>query len=1314
MRRWILSISVFLVFFVLALVGFGSWVLRSTDGAAWLLEAVASAAEIQITTKQIEGRLIDELVIEELVIVLPDVQLNVRRIRLDWEPFSALQQKLNIRVLEIDQLEIHETDSADSSDSQSDENSDLDFAASDLAFLPDWLTVEISRLQVNGIAFRDDGDSTVIADELSGRYLWSQQQLTSPEFSYLSPYVNLRGSFDLNLQDPHLEMTADVHLPESVVDPQMFNDIGVPIAFPGELTLDGDWNDFSGPVLFGRVTEAEDRVAETEGTVWLAADSQGSWQGVRFDNLEGRYLNGSLAGNLDLAWIDSYRMYGQLTVVGLDPGALVEDLEGRTSIEITAELLVPYDDQPLQASLEGSIQEGHLRGHAIAGQLAVDWQNDSLYELDLDLSSEGSRVVARGRPAERLDLDLTVTDLQSFHPDLAGQLLASGWLRWSDEYLTGEVDGSGEDLVWQETSLAGLDFHGSHLAQQTPLELEIDGQDLQHAGLQIDHLLVGLNGTLESHNVQMTVNDLAGDLDAKLTGQYRNDGWQAELQTLSGQTSIVGEWVLEETARITWQSGALSIENFSLASHRGERVALEISGWGSSAASQVALTWHDLSHDWLAYLQPSQAVSGRSSGELLLELVDQQPVSLEARLTASAELQEDLAEIIIPSLTAEVTWLEDGLDLDISAESDAGERFVASAHSSQPPSWQWPPDELSLDMQWQGVKLERLSRFQNNLDVQGLSEGAVQLEILKGQLQRVNARITADATITSDEFMQQESQPGRSHSLLADLQWDEQKFHCAAQIQGANGGLLALRLASTVDPRFSWPSSGQIELEVDDLDLQSLDPLLSAEVELIGVIRGKAGGYWQEDGQIFLEGQAGVSDSELIWQSEEGLVDATLRQVDVDWQWQGDHLKGSMVVGLAKEGVLRGSWQLPLPARWPVGFVTDGALQAELQGQLQVTGLLAALAPGQIQDLQGQVESDLQLTGTWQDPVFSGRMALTEAGAYLPSTGVTIEDLTLLVSLQGEQLRIDEFSLKAGPGELTGSGMLNIERWQLKDFHLAFEGERLQVYNFPELQVLCNPELTLKGDSESVQLRGSLLIPELTLRGSATAPEALPSNDVVVVEETHDDRKTFSTDADIRVDVELGDQVRVKTAGVDTRLEGGGVITLDEKHQLAVRGEIRLVEGVYKAYGANLKVKQGLLSYTGGPISNPGLRIFAAREVGTVLAGVQITGNAEAPVVSLYSRPAMPERDVLGYIFMGRPMRVGQEGEDALMMGTGALLPRYGETFSDLGISEVDIQGLFSGEGGVRLRKRLTDKWEVTSTLGPESGVDLYYIFKFD
>ena len=40
--------------------------------------------------------------------------------------------------------------------------------------------------------------------------------------------------------------------------------------------------------------------------------------------------------------------------------------------------------------------------------------------------------------------------------------------------------------------------------------------------------------------------------------------------------------------------------------------------------------------------------------------------------------------------------------------------------------------------------------------------------------------------------------------------------------------------------------------------------------------------------------------------------------------------------------------------------------------------------------------------------------------------------------------------------------------------------------------------------------------------------------------------------------------------------------------------------------------------------------------------------------------------------------------------------------------------GLLNDDGGVRLRRRLSESWEISSTLGTESGVDLYYILDFD
>ncbi|MDT8444341.1 MAG: translocation/assembly module TamB domain-containing protein [Desulfuromonadales bacterium] len=1302
MRRRILSICVLLVFLALILIGgFGSWLLRSPSGASWLIETIADATDMQVTIGQLDGRLADELFIEELVLAWPKGELSARRIHLEWQPFSLLQQKLNIRTLETDQLVVRTTIDADQAEGRADEVTVSPFAASDLAFLPVWLTVQIDHLQVEGVALQNDSGGVVIADEISGRYLWSRQQLKASEFRYLSPFVQLRGAFDWDLQQPHLLMTADVHLPDTLIKPQLFEDIAVPIDFPAQLSLDGDWNDFSGPVRFGKV-------ADVAGNVWLTAEAQGSWQGIRFDNLQGRYLNGDLAGNLQLAWIDSYRMNGELTGSGLDPGVLIKELDGRARLDVSGELLVPYDGRPLQASLGAVIHEGQLRGHAVAGNVAADWRDGGLHAINLDLTGEGARVIAKGKPAERLELDLAVDDLSPFYPDLAGQLTASGWLRWVDGYLTGEVQGSAANIVWQDTSFASLNFNARHLAQQAPLALQVNGQSFQYGKLQAEQLQLVMNGTLEQHDLRIMVNGLGAELALQLAGQYRDEVWQAKMQTLSAQVPELGSWNLEGPAHLSWQSGVINLEGASLVSQSDEHVTLKVTDWGGTEHAQLATTWQNLRHAWLAYLLPSHTISGRSSGELSLDMAAQQPVSLKARVTADAEWQNDFSMVTVPVLTAEAAWLKDGLDLKVVAESDTGEHFELAVHSSESLSWQWPPEQLSLDMRWQGVKLERLSYFRKDLDIQGQSAGHAQLEIMAGQLLQVSA------TVSAEGLMQQWNQPVGFRSLLADLNWDDRGFQCNAHIEGAHEGILDLSLTSTDSPRLAWPVSGRIGLEVANLKLQSLNPLLPDKVEIDGVINGKSGGYWLDDGQIVMDGQLQLADSGVTLHNSGGQINIQVSQAAAEWQWQGDQLAGSLSLQLAREGQLQGNWQLPLPARWPIDFVEEGALQASLQGQLRATGILAALAPGLIQDLHGQIKGDLQVAGSWLDPVFSGELALLDAGAYVPATGVTIKDFEVRTVLQGTQLKIEEFSLRSGPGTLSGSGMIGFDRWQLQNYRLMVEGERLQIYNFPELQVLCSPELTLSGDLETLRLEGRLLIPELSLLEAETAPEVLPSDDVVIAGEDQEGRKALPIDADIQVAVELGENVRVRTAGVATRLQGGGRITLDEQNHVVFFGEITLAKGVYKAYGANLDIKQGVLTFAGGAVDNPRLNILATREVGTVQAGVQVTGTAEAPVVTLYSQPAMPERDILGYIFMGRPMREGQEGEDALMISAGALLPGYGGTFSDLGISEIDIQGLFAGTGGVTLRKRLSEKWEVESTLGVESGVDLYYLIKFD
>lgn len=366
-----------------------------------------------------------------------------------------------------------------------------------------------------------------------------------------------------------------------------------------------------------------------------------------------------------------------------------------------------------------------------------------------------------------------------------------------------------------------------------------------------------------------------------------------------------------------------------------------------------------------------------------------------------------------------------------------------------------------------------------------------------------------------------------------------------------------------------------------------------------------------------------------------------------------------------------------------------------------------------MQDVRGETLVELAVQGTPAKPDWRGKIIVQDGAVYLPKLGVQLKDIRLHSELAGDRLRIDRLDLGSGSGNLFGQGEVIFDRWRLASYHLDITGEDFQLFNFPELQMTCSPDLVLTGTQDRLALQGSLLIPSLAIIGTQGTPEVLPSKDVVR-EEAAEQRHELEFATDIHITVELGENVAVKSGGVDTRLTGGGNLTMGPTGELLARGEIQLVSGSFRAYGVNLTIRQGLLNYKGGVITNPELRIFAAREVGDVLAGVQVTGDVEAPVVTLYSRPAMPDRDILGYMLMGRAISTESQETDMLMMGAGSLLPGYGGVLSELGITEIDIQGFFEGSGGLRLRRKLTEQWEIESQLGIESGIDLYYIIELN
>jgi translocation and assembly module TamB len=341
------------------------------------------------------------------------------------------------------------------------------------------------------------------------------------------------------------------------------------------------------------------------------------------------------------------------------------------------------------------------------------------------------------------------------------------------------------------------------------------------------------------------------------------------------------------------------------------------------------------------------------------------------------------------------------------------------------------------------------------------------------------------------------------------------------------------------------------------------------------------------------------------------------------------------------------------------------------------------------------------------------------------------------------------------------------------DYRGSINGERFQTIHLPELQILSTPRLTFEGTPEKLAIRGEVRLPELLISGPPTRAVVLSSRDVILEGVPKPAEKTFPLVLDVQVRLTIGDKVMVKAEGLDAQLGGSIDLILQSLDKITSKGEIRVVKGRYRAFGTELEIIRGRLFYAGGPINQPTLDILALRTIGDVRAGITAGGLLRAPVIKLYSEPAMPDVDILAYILFGHSLGSSSSLEQAGMMAqvASSLLSRgqsvtLQEQIKDrLGLSTLEIQSssaesagrmgykaiqskptgvesakqgagvsqttltvgkyltpqlyfsygqsLFTGGNLFRLRYDLFRQWQIETQTGSESGVDLYYKIDF-
>ena len=227
----------------------------------------------------------------------------------------------------------------------------------------------------------------------------------------------------------------------------------------------------------------------------------------------------------------------------------------------------------------------------------------------------------------------------------------------------------------------------------------------------------------------------------------------------------------------------------------------------------------------------------------------------------------------------------------------------------------------------------------------------------------------------------------------------------------------------------------------------------------------------------------------------------------------------------------------------------------------------------------------------------------------------------------------------------------------------------------------------------------------------------------------------------------IGDNVFVSAFGLVARLKGDLLVRQDKKG-LGLHGQINIPTGRFHAYGQDLVIRKGELTFA-GPVDQPQLNIEAIRNQDSiennVVAGIRVTGPADEPYVEIFSDPAMSQQEALSYLLRGQGLDGSEQSDNDMMtailigLGTaqsGKYIGSIGEAFGIRNLA-VDTQGvgedskvvvsgyilpnlqlkygigIFDSLATFTLRYRLMPRLYLEAVSGLDQTVDLLYQFEF-
>ncbi len=169
----------------------------------------------------------------------------------------------------------------------------------------------------------------------------------------------------------------------------------------------------------------------------------------------------------------------------------------------------------------------------------------------------------------------------------------------------------------------------------------------------------------------------------------------------------------------------------------------------------------------------------------------------------------------------------------------------------------------------------------------------------------------------------------------------------------------------------------------------------------------------------------------------------------------------------------------------PVDLAFSRVARRQLPGQISIVAqgdsvdlaIVEAFSPN-LRQVQGRMNMDARVEGTWESPRLAGTVAIQDGGLTVPGLGVRYQAINGTLRLNGDSILADGLSIEGDPGRIDISGGVHLDRLTRPRFDLTVDAREFRFIDVENY-------LSLIGWG-TIRLTGTLFRPVLTGEGSLT------------------------------------------------------------------------------------------------------------------------------------------------------------------------------------------------------------------------------------